>query len=496
MPLALIPILLLALGLAAVVILDLIRPSAIRSYRTAILTIAVAFVTSVFAMAQGTTNLQAEGGYSFLGSIDQVLAFDPVSHGFSCLALFLAFLALGMSWDSFEEEQRSSGEYYSLLLTATLGAVIVLHAKELLTFFIAFELLSIPLYIVTGFRRYNRRSAEAGLKYFLSGALSSAIFLFGASWVFGAAGTTQYDLLSLGFKDHIQPMVFGLLMILSAFGFKMSAAPFHMWAPDTYQGAPIPVAAFLSSVPKVAMIGATLRLFLAVSGTLYFEILVLISALSVLSVLIGNLVALTQRDLTRLAAYSGVAQIGYLMIGVATVIGGYGSSQVLLASESLAALLFYLVVYTVTNLAFWLILLTVARQRGSTELDAFNGLSTSSPFLAFALLICIFSLAGVPPTAGFVGKLYLFRAAFFLQPVMAFVGVVGSVISLYYYFNILRRCYFLKPGTNVEPIELAPSLTGLLVVLLGLTVVGGLVPWFGETCLGVADLMLSSQGSL
>lgn len=496
MTLALLPTLILVSGLAAVLVADLVKPSAVRSYRLALATVALAFVTSISGLMGGPVKI-GDDAPKFIQSIDEVLAFDAISQGFASLALFLAFLALGMSWNSFEEEQHSSGEYYSLLLTAALGGVLVAHAEELLTFFIAFELLSIPLYMVVGFRRYNRRSAEAGLKYFLSGALSSAIFLFGASWVFGAAGTTKFEGIVNGFREHhAQPLVFGLLMILAAFAFKMSAAPFHMWAPDTYQGAPIPVAAFLSSVPKVAMFAASIRLFLAVSEMLKFELLVLLSALSVLSVLIGNLVALTQRDLTRLAAYSGVAQIGYLFIGLATLLGAYGSRQFQLASESMGALLFYLVVYTVTNIAFWLILLTVARHRGSTELDAFNGLSTSSPFLAFALLICVFSLAGVPPLAGFVGKLYLFRVAFYVQPMMAFVGVVGSVISLYYYFNILRRCYFLKPGINVEPIELAPTFTGLLAILLSLTVLGGLLPMFAEAGLGVADLMLRTQGTL
>lgn len=497
MLLALAPILLLVLGLGVVVSADLVSSSPARSYRVSLFTIALGFVASVLSIMQEPPKVTPETSPSFLVSIDQVLAFDSISACFTALTLFLAFLAVGMSWDSFAEEQRSSGEYYSLLLTATLGAVLVAHCEELLTFFISFELLSIPLYMVVGFRRYDRCSAEAGLKYFLSGALSSALFLFGASWVFGACGTTKYELLRSGLLDeHLQPMLFGLMMILAAFAFKVAAAPFHMWAPDTYQGAPIPVAAFLSSVPKAAMVGASLRLFLAISEVLQVELLVLISGLSVLSVLIGNLVALTQRDLTRLAAYSGVAQIGYILIGLAAVLGAYGSHQFQLASWALGAMLFYLLVYTVTNIAFWLILLTVSRHRNSTELDAFNGLSTSSPFLAFALLICVFSLAGVPPLAGFVGKLYLFRAAFYLQPVMAFVGVVGSVLSLYYYFNILRRCYFLKPGANVEPITLAPTLTGLLTVLLLLTFVGGLFPQFAEAGLGLADLILRGQGGL
>jgi NADH-quinone oxidoreductase subunit N len=474
--------LILALGMGALIVSDLIRPSAARSYRLALLTLALSFVAGMVALDR-----PAGPTWRFF---DQVLAFDTVAAVFSALAVFLAFLAVGISWGSFQEESQSSGEYYTLLLAATLGAVLVTHAQELLTFFIAFELLSIPLYMLAGFRRYHRKSAEAGLKYFLSGALSTAIFLFGASWVYGAAGSTSYSALARGMEQHSQPLVLGLLLILAAFAFKMSAAPFHMWAPDTYEGSPIPVAAFLSSVPKAVMFAATLRL-LGNLGLMHIELMMLLSALATLSIVVGNLVALTQRELTRLAAYSGVAQIGYLLIGLSCVVYSLDSQKLELAIQSLGALLFYLVVYTITNLAFWLIVLTVGRVRGSTDLDAFDGLAESSPPLAFALLICLMSLAGVPPLAGFVGKLYLFRAALYVQPAMAVFGVLGSVLSLVYYFGILRRCYFLKPSPEAAPIHLAWTTRGLLAALLLLTFAGGLVPGVAETCLQVAERMLT-----
>lgn len=480
---ALLAPIIVCLGIGLVIVSDLIQPSAIRSYRLALTTVTLAFISSLVALVSPTTET-----WPYL---DAVLAFDPISQGFTSLSLFLAFLAFGMARNSFEEEQHNSGEFYSLLLTATLGAVMVAHSKELLTFFVAFELLSIPLYIVTGFRRYHRKSAEAGLKYFLSGALSSAIFLFGASWVFGASGTTHFAEIAQGFEQgHKQPLMFGIMMITAAFAFKISAAPFHMWAPDTYEGAPIPVAAFLSSVPKTAMIAVMIRLFLAVTPVLEYEWMVVISALSILSIVMGNLVALTQSELTRLAAYSGVAQIGYLLIGISALIGAHGAGNTLVAKQALGGLYFYLIVYTVTNLAFWIILLTVSKERDSTRLDAFNGLSESSPALAFAMMVCVLSLAGAPPTAGFIGKLYLFRSAFFTQPLMALFGVVGSVVSLYYYFNILRRCYFLKAPVQAKPINLDFSLKGLLAILLTLTFVGGLYPGIAQACQDLAERML------
>jgi NADH-quinone oxidoreductase subunit N len=484
---ALLPFLILVLGLAAVLIADLVKPNAERSYQLALVAVVGAMLTELFALVSGLLREQKP----VWEPIEQVLQFDAMSQAFSCLVLFLAFLAIGISWESFEEEQSHAGEYYGLMLTAAFGAILVAHAEELLTFFLAFELLSIPLYVLVGFRRYHRKSSEAGLKYFLSGALSTAIFLFGASWVFGASGTTHFKDLPAGFdQGHGQPLVFGLILILGTFAFKISAAPFHMWAPDTYEGAPIPVAAFLSSVPKVAMFAVAARLLLAVADVLSDELMLLVAALAILSIVIGNLVALTQNELTRMAAYSGVAQIGYLLIGLSALVGLEGAGKHHLTVETLGSLFFYLLVYTVTNIAFWLIILTVGKARNSTELDAFDGLGQSSPFLAFCLLIAVFSLAGIPPLAGFVGKLYLFRAAFYSQPLMAFFGVLGSVISLYYYFNILRRCYFLKPSEQGEAIVLTLPTKGLLSLLLVLTLVGGLYPGLTQTCFYLAERML------
>lgn len=489
MSLALIPFLILLLGLALILVTDLIKPMPVKSYRLALFTLVGALLTEFLTLME--TILQPAARMAVWAPIDRVLECDMLALSFSCLALLLAFLAVGVSWDSFSEEQSRPGEYYGLMITATLGAVLVAHADELLTFFLAFELLSIPLYILAGFRRYHRKSAEAGLKYFLSGALSSAIFLFGASWVFGAAGTTVYSDLLNGFQEgHEQPFIFGMIMILSAFAFKISAAPFHMWAPDTYEGSPIPVATFLSSVPKAAMIGATCRLLLAITDKLSDEFMLIFAALAILSVVMGNLVAITQTEITRMAAYSGVAQIGYLLIGVAALVGLEGAGRHKLTQETLGSILFYLLIYTITNVAFWIILLTVSKSRKSTQLDAFNGLGQSSPFLAFALMIAAFSLAGVPPLAGFIGKLYLFRAAFYSQPLMAAFGVLGSVISLYYYFNILRRCYFLKPQEHDEPIEMTAATKALLSLLLLFTVLGGLFPQLSKVCFFTAERIL------
>lgn len=482
MSFVLMPLILLVVGMGLLLIGDLVRPSPGRSYTLALTTTCLALITQALAITLGEM--------SVWDPIEQALKFDTLGQGFSLLALLLSFLAIGISKDSFREENEHSGEYYTLLLAATLGGVLVAHARELLTFFVAFELLSIPLYVLAGFKRYHRKSSEAGLKYFLSGALSSALFLFGASWIIGASGSTQFSAIADGVtQGHGQPIVLGVLLVLVAFGFKMSLAPFHMWAPDTYEGAPIPVAAFISTVPKVAMVAVTVRLMLSLTSVLNHDMMVVIGALSILSILIGNLVALNQVELTRMAAFSGIAQMGYVFIGVAGLAGLDGAGRYDLSQEALGSLFFYLAVYTVTNMAFWLILLTVAKLRGGTTLTHFEGLSKQNPFLAFALMITLFSLAGVPPLAGFVGKVYLFRSAFYTLPLMALVGMLGSVTSLYYYFNILRRCYFSEPPTD-EPLEVLGSTKVLLALLLSVPALGGLIPYLAQISFVLAERML------
>lgn len=479
---ALLTIITLCAGLFFVILSDLIKPSPTRSYRLSLLTLALSFSASLLELAHPQASIPK--------SIDLVLNFDTLAACFSALTIFLALIGAGISVGFFEEEQQSSGEYYGLILASTLGGVLVAHADELITFFIAFELLSIPLYILAGFRRYHRRSAEAGLKYFLSGALSSAIFLFGASWVYGACGSTRFDAIATGAAQHIQPLVLALIMILVAFAFKIAAAPFHMWAPDTYEGAPLPIAALTSSMPKAAMFAVILRLLLSSSSALGYELTSVIVAICIVSICVGNLIAITQFEVVRMIAYSGVAQIGYILIGVATMLYGTSTGQSKIAGEAIGALFFFLIIYTVTNMALWFALVVINQTRGGTTLDHFNGIAQSSPFLGFTLLVSCFSLAGAPPLAGFIGKLYLFRIAFDAQPLMAVFGVAGSVISLYYYFGILRRCYVYSPPDQAPQIELSLATKVVMGVLIGLTLIGGLYPGIADVCLQLGERML------
>lgn len=427
-------------------------------------------------------------------NLDRVMAHDELSALLKAGLCLLTLLALTLSFGSFQEEAQHSGEYYSLILFSLLGGLVVISAQEFLTFFVAFELLSIPLYVLVAFRRYHPPSAEAGLKYFLNGAVSSAVLLFGISWVFGSTGTTQFNLLLTRLEPgNLNPFLAGSVLILAALAFKISAAPFHMWSPDVYQGSPLPVAAFLSTAPKLAMMGFAIRLINLnlsgdVPGSLSFQrdIMMVLAALACISVLVGNLVALVQSNVRRLVAFSGVAQIGYLLTGLMAATATINEPRNL----ALGAVVFYTLIYTVTNVALWAIILLIEQRTNDETTDAFTGLAKTSPQLAFALFIALLSLAGVPPLAGFIGKVYLFRAAMGVFPMAVAIGIFGSVLSLYYYFGILKKAYFLEPD-HPDPVPLDNSTAIFLAICLGGTTVAGLWPACFEFCVEVVTRSFS-----
>lgn len=373
----------------------------------------------------------------------QVLVVDPMSLYFQGLIAILTFLAVLLSHKAFTEEGRHSAEYYSMLLFVGVGEMLAVASIELLTFFVAFELLSLPLYMLAAFRRYNSRSAEAGLKYFLTGALASALMLYGFSFVYGSLGTTQFAEFSLrqpGLGSH--GLLVGFLLVLAGMAFKVAAAPFHNWAPDVYDGAPPAVVAYMSSAPKAAMCAVFLRFFwmnLDVRGDYAFsqDWSVVFSVLAMLSMTIGNLAALNQNSVPRMLAYSGVAHIGYLMIGLSAC------SQQLGGKIGFAACMYYSAAYAVANLAAWGVLVVMQQNGRSLDMAGLRGLGQASPLLALVLMVSLMSLAGVPPLAGFVGKFYIFRVAWDAgMPALVLIAIVNSVISLFYYFRVLRAAYF------------------------------------------------------
>jgi NADH-quinone oxidoreductase subunit N len=388
---------------------------------------------------------------------------------------------------------RHHGEYLALLLLATIGLMLLVGSEELLMIFIGLELTGLSLYVLAGFDKTDPRSAEAGLKYFLFGSTASAFTLFGLSFVYGMCGTT--GLAAIGQKltsGPIQPLLAaGMVMTLIGFAFKIAAAPFHLWAPDTYQGAPIPSAAFIASGSKVAsfvVLGKIVLIgFGPAHGSAAWHAMVagwapVLAGLAALSIVIGNLVALAQSNVRRLLAYSAVAHAGYTLLGL--VAGG---------REGFAATLFYTTVYAFTLVGAF----GVRRETGGDDFKNFSALWSRSPLLSGCMTIFMLSLAGLPPLAGFFGKFYLFSVALRAGPNhgllwLVVLALLGSFVSLYYYLTVLKAVFSEPAVSEVErtdapetgtpnpellrPINLDFLQRISLVVLAGIVLVLGLLP--------------------
>ncbi|MFN8612389.1 MAG: NADH-quinone oxidoreductase subunit N [Vulcanimicrobiota bacterium] len=396
--------------------------------------------------------------------IGRVLAVSALTSGLKFVVLLLSTLAVVFSYRSFEETERHAGEYYALVLFSVLGGLLCISSQDLVLFFISFELLSLPLYMLCGFRRYNSASAEAGLKYFVNGALSSALMLYGISWIYGSLGSTHLPTLVHNYalaQSPPQGFLVGCLLVLAGLGFKVAVAPFHTWAPDVYTGAPPAVSTFLASAPKVTIIGFAIRLFWQSlnSPGQFFNLPVdwvfLFSILAAGSMFVGNLSALPQTDVRKILAYSGIAQMGYIFMGLAACNNAH-------PQQALSAVIFYTCVYGISNLGAWAVLAVLARNQERFDLDSLRGLHQRHPALAACLALCLMSLAGVPPLSGFMGKFYMFRAIYEtgLQ-FLVVMGILNSVISLFYYFKVLKAAYFVEAefgGTEFLQTPAAPSL--------------------------------------
>lgn len=384
-----------------------------------------------------------------------------------------------------QEPEGRHGEFYALMLVATLGMCLMASSADLVMLYLAIETTSLPLYVMAGFSTRDPRSTEAGIKYFLFGSMTAAIMLYGFSLLFGFTGTTNlYAMAALVTAGSLSPiaLVLALILVLVGFGFKVSAVPFHFWAPDVYEGSPTPVAGFLSTASKAAGFAVLMRVMIAVFPSIAPSWTVMIAILAAASMIIGNLLAMTQRNIKRLLAYSSIAQAGYILVGV-------------MANSELGTTgaIFYLVSYLVTNLAAFGIVTLIGRTICSDDLDAYAGLHRRSPGLAMALLVALLSLGGIPPLSGFMGKLLVFGAAVqagTLGIVLAFIGVITSVIGLYYYLTVLKIA-FVSPSTSGEqPLPVTPSWRLALVVCVVCILFMGTVfgPWYSLSSLGGAGL--------
>jgi NADH-quinone oxidoreductase subunit N len=356
-------------------------------------------------------------------------------------------------------------EYHLLVLTSLLGMMVLASARELVLVFVAFELMSIPLYVLAGFAKRDARAVEAALKFFLVGSLSTALLAYGLSFVYGVTGSTRLDVVAgaLGSGDAL--LLLGLLLVLGGIGFKIAAFPFHMWVPDTYEAAATPFVAWLSVAPKAAGFAALLRIFVERAGptaTLWGGAAELLAALTIVA---GNLMALPQTDAKRLLAYSGIAHIGYMLLGLAAM-----------SPHGVAMMLFYLVAYLFSNIGAFMVVEAVAQAEGASALRSFRGLAQRSPVLALAMLLFLLSLGGIPFVVGFWAKLYVFWAA-------AQAGLYGlvllaailTVVALFYYLLVAKQMYIDAP-VRATPVPVPPALLLVLVVSAVAVVALGLYP--------------------
>jgi NADH-quinone oxidoreductase subunit N len=406
-----------------------------------------------------------------------MLTIDRLTTFADCLFLGACALTALLSDAYMREHRFEHGEFYALLLFATGGMMMLGAATDLLTLFLGIETMSIAVYVLCGSWRRSPKSSEAAMKYFLNGAFAAAILLYGIALLYGASGTTNLgEIGARAGQLSSQPVfVLGILLVLVAFGFKVAAVPFHMWAPDAYEGAPTPVTAFMATGVKAAAFVALLRLFgstfdkneLAFGSAGWASIL---SLLAVLTMTLGNLAALKQDNVKRMLAYSSIAHAGYLLIGVVAL--------ATVGNEARGPLLFYLAGYTVTTIgAFGVVAWLGNRGDERLQIDDWAGLASRHPAAALAMTIFLLSLGGIPPTVGFFGKFYLFRAALEKSGMttLVVIAVLNSVLSVAYYLRVVTAMYFREVGREPRPLRSRATQWALLIAVV-LTIALGVLP--------------------
>ncbi len=357
---------------------------------------------------------------------------------------------------------RRATEYYLAILASLLGMLVLSSARDLVLLFVAFELMSIPLYYLAGFLKREPEAVEAALKFFLVGTVSSAVLAYGLSFMYGMAGTTDVRGMARTLSAGHPMMLLGMLLALGGLGFKIAAFPFHMWVPDTYEAASTPFVAWLSVAPKAAGFVVIFRLYLEGMGDRVLFWVPAAAGLATVTIIGGNLMALPQQNLKRLLAYSGVAHIGYMLVGFAAV-----------SANGAAMMLFYLVAYLFGNMGAFLVVEAVAQAEGSESIAAYRGLAQRSPILALSMLLFLLSLGGIPFVAGFWAKFYVFWAAaeqglYWL----VLVGAVLTVVALFYYLLVAKRMYIDAPERR-DPIPVAPLLSFcIFLCVLGVVIMG------------------------
>ena len=422
-------------------------------------------LAGIVLAAYASYTLMGMNGSHFEGTFN----LDPFSTFFKFVFYIACGLGILLSINYLKVEDIDRGEYYALMLFATSGMMLMASAGDLITLYLGLELMALSVYVLAAIMRKDNRSNEAAIKYLVLGAFSSGIMLYGMSLLYGLSGTTNLAgiLAFLRITDLTNPIVFlAMIMLIVSFGFKVAAAPFHMWVPDVYEGAPTSVTAFMSAGPKVAGFAVLLRVFLFSLEPLHAHSTAIIAGLAVLTMAVGNIMALSQTNIKRMLAYSSIAHAGYALVGLAA--GG---------PEGAASVMLYVCIYALMNMGAFgvVIMLRKAGEKGE-EITDFAGLGKTNKTAAFLMLIFMFSLTGIPPLAGFVGKFYIFKSAVQAGLLwLAVAGVLFSAVSAYFYLRIIMIMYMNEPKGTIE-LTTSPSLALALAVSVTSVIVIGVYP--------------------
>src|SRR5262245_52153540 len=418
------------------------------------LSIVLLVVTGVLELMLPAGKLTTFGG-SFI--VDDYARFLKI------LALIGSAATLILSSEYLSDPSRRIFEYSILVVLSTLGMMVLISAGDLIMLYLGLETMSLALYVVAASNRDNAKSTEAGLKYFVLGALSSGMLLYGASLIYGFTGTVGFAGIAAAVKTGSAGIVFGIVFLLAGLCFKVSAVPFHMWTPDVYEGAPTPVTAFFASAPKVAAMAVFTRVVLTAFPGIVPQWQQIIVFVSIASMALGSFAAIGQKNIKRLMAYSSIGHMGFALVGLASG-----------TAEGAQGVLIYIAIYVAMTLGSFAVIITMKRNGQAVEnISDFAGLSRTNPLLAFVFAMLLFSLAGVPPLAGFFGKFYVFVAAIKAGLfTLAVIGVLTSVVGAYYYLSIVKTMYFDEPAGKVDPVRLEVGavlgVAGLFTILFAL----------------------------
>ena len=437
----LLPIIVLSAWAALLLIADLFIPDEKKGI-TAVLSAAGLALTMGLTLSQTGQTIKGFSGLVIL---------DGFSTFVNTLLLFSGLMAIAVAYSYLKRRGIERGEYYSLILFSVVGMMLMAQARDLIIVFIALELLSIPLYVLAAFDNANEKSEESGIKYFLLGAFSGGFVVYGIALVFGATGATAFAKIAASIATgNADPLLIlaGTALILVGFGFKVGAVPFQMWTPDVYEGAPTSVTAFMAAGAKIAGFAALMRVFSTTFPDIASDITPVLAILAALTMIVGNVAAIAQKNIKRMLAYSSIAHAGYILMAFVA----FGNPD--LTNDAIAAGIFYLVAYAITNFGSWAIVISLEKENGEgLALEDYAGLGKSNPLMAAAMTIFMLSLTGIPPTLGLIGKFYLFRVVVeggFIW--LAMIGILTSLISAFYYLRVIVIMYMKEgePKTTSE----------------------------------------------